>query len=290
MKQISGASSLATVTVKPRAMWRIRLARELPRYLLQGLALAGLLASARFAILPPRPVIARASTPGAAFVDRAAEGFAALFARCYLTWDSRDPEARRLALAPFVGSSMEDEAGLQVPESGAQQVQWTQIVQAREAAPGKHVYTVAVQTDTAGLLYLTVGVMREAGGALALAGYPALVGAPASTGAAMPEHLREVENPALQTVVTRALRNYLDRAESELAADLATDAHVSPPGMALALQSLESLDWSSDGRSVLATVRARDEHGAEYTLAYELDVLSSAGRWEISAIQMNPDT
>ncbi len=271
-------------------MWRIRLARELPRYLLQGLAVAGLLASARFAIDPPRSAIVRASTAGHALVDRAAEGFASLFARRYLTWDSRDPEAHRLSLAPFVGTSMEAEAGMQPPENGEQQVQWTQIVQGREAAPGEHLYTVAAQTDTAGLLYLTVGVVREAGGPLALAGYPAFVGAPASTGSAPPEHLREVEDQTLQTVVTRALRNYLDRAESELSADLSADAHVSLPGVALTLQSLVSLDWSPDDRSVLATVRARDEHGAQYTLAYELDVLSSAGRWEISAIQMNPDT
>jgi hypothetical protein len=282
--------SRATVIVTPRSMWRIRIARELSRYLLQGLALAGLLASARFAIAPPRAVITHSSTPAAALVDRAAEGFASLFARRYLTWDSRDPEGHRLALAPFVGSSMEAEAGLQLPESGEQQVQWTQVVQARDAAPEEHVYTVAAQTDTAGLLYLTVDVIREADGALALGGYPAFVGAPSSTGAPSPAHLREVEDPALQTVVTRALRNYLGRSEAELAADLAAGAHVSLPGVTLALESLDNLDWSPDGRSVLATVRARDERDAQYTLAYELDVLSSAGRWEISAIQTNLDT
>lgn len=282
--------SRASVSVASRAIWRIRLTRELPRYLLQGLALAGLCASVRFAIAPPRPVIARAATPGTTLVDRAAEGFASLFARRYLAWDSRDPEAHRLALAPFVGASMEAEAGLQLPENGEQQVLWTQVVQAREVSLGKHVYTVAAQTDTAGLLYLTVGVVRTADGALALAGYPAFVGAPSSTGAAAPRRLREVEDPTLQTVVTRALRNYLDGAESELAADLAPNAHVSLPGVALTLQSLESLDWSPNARSVLATVHARDERGAQYTLAYELEVRSSAGRWEIAAIQMDPDT
>ena len=282
-------ASPATVTVTPRAIWRIRLKRELPRYLIQGLALAGLCASARFAIAPPHPVIAQTPARNPAPIDRAAEGFAALFARRYLTWDSRDLEAHRLALASFVGGSIEAEAGLQPPDSGEEQVLWTQVVQAREATSGEHIYTVATQTDTAGLLYLAVAVRRGADGALALAGYPALVGAPASTGPIAHAHLREVEDPTLQTVVTRALRNYLDRAESELAADLAVNAHVSLPTVALALQSLDSLDWSSAGRSVLATVRARDERGAQYTLAYELDVLSSAGRWEISSIQMNPD-
>lgn len=272
-------------------MWRLRLARELPRYLLQALAAMGLLASARFAIAPPHPVPVRASTSGsAAAVDRAAEGFATLFTRSYLSWDSRDPEAHRLALAPFVGSWMETEAGLQPPESGEQQVQWTQVVQVRELASGERLYTVAAQTDTAGLLYLSVGVVRESDGALALGGYPAFVGAPASTGAAVSAHLREVEDPALATVVTRALRNYLARAESELAADLAAGTRVSPLGRTLALQSLDSLGWSPSGRTVLATLRARDERGAQYTLTYELGVLLSAGRWEISAIQTNPDS
>jgi hypothetical protein len=287
---MSGARSQALVSVTPKSLWRIRLARELPRYLLQGLAVVGLLASARFAIAPPRPTLARASISDSAVTDRAAEGLATLFARSYLSWDSRDPEAHRLALAPFVGSWMESEAGLQPPESGEQQVQWTQVVQLRTLPSGEQLYTVAAQTDTAGLLYLTVGVIREADGALALAGYPAFVGAPAATVAAAPAHPHEVEDPALATVVTRALRNYLARAESELAADLAAGTNVSLPSQSLALQSLDSLDWSSSGRSVLATLRARDERGAQYTLAYELGVRQSSGRWEISEIQTNPNS
>lgn len=287
---MSRPRSQTLVSVKPRSIGRIRLARELPRYLLQALAVIGLLASARFAIAPPRPVLARSSTSGSATVDRAAEGFATLFARSYLSWDSRDPEAHRLALAPFVGSWMEPEAGLQPPESGEQQVKWTQVVQVRALASGEQLYTVAAQTDTAGLLYLTVGVVREADGALALAGYPAFVGAPTATGAPAPARLREVEDPALETVVTRALRNYLARAESELDADLTAGAGVSLPDQTLTLQSLDSLDWSLYGRSVLATLRARDERGSQYTLAYELGVRLSAGRWEISEIQTNPNS
>jgi hypothetical protein len=271
-------------------MWRIRLGRELSRYLLQALAIVGLLTSARLAIVPPRPLVVRSTVSSTALPDLAAEGFASLFARRYLTWDARDPEMQRLALAQFVGPSMEANAGMQPPPTGTQQVLWAQVVQVRELAPGEHMYTVAVQTDPDGLLYLTVSVAREADGELALAGYPAFVGAPGATVAVPPADRREVEDPALRIVVTRALRNYLARAESELAADLTTGAHVSLPGLTLALQSLQSLDWSVEGRSVLAVVQAEDEHGAQYTLGYELDVTSSAGRWEISAIQINPDS
>jgi hypothetical protein len=287
---MASESSHATVTVAARALWRIRLRRELPRHLLHALAVAGLLASARMAIAPPSPPVAHSQTASVALPDPAAEGFASLFARRYLSWDSRNPEARTIALAPFVGSSMEAGAGLQPPASGTQQVQWTQVVQARELAPAEHVYTIAVQTDPAGLLYLTVSVEREPDGELALAGYPAFVGAPISTTAKLPAGLHEVEDPTLSVVVGRALRNYLARDESELAADLSAGAHISLPGLTLALQSVQRLDWSARGRVVLAVVRAQDERGTQYTLGYELTVASDAGRWEISAIQTNPDS
>jgi hypothetical protein len=286
---MTSVSARTTVTVTSRPLWRVRLARELPRYLLQAAAVAGLLASARFAIAPPRPVTVRPSTPSALLPDPAAEGFAVLFARRYLAWNANDPEAHDRALAPYLGSGAETGDGMQPPASGEQEVQWAEVVQTREPAPGEHVYTVAAQTDTSGLLYLTVGVLRQTDGTLTLAGYPAFVGAPSSAGTTAPADLREVQEPALKTVVERALHNYLAGSLSELAADLTSEAHVSLPGIALTLQTLRSLLWSPDGRSALAVVQARDERGSQYTLAYELDVTSSAGRWEVSAIQMNPN-
>jgi hypothetical protein len=41
---------------------------------------------------------------------------------------------------------------------------------------------------------------------------------------------------------------------------------------------------------VRAVVQARDARGVQYTLDYELDVAVVGGRWEVGAIQMNPDT
>jgi len=284
----TGSNTAVTITARP--MWRIRLMREAPRYLLQALAVMGIVASARFAIAPPRPIVVRPSTPSALLTDRAAEGFASLFARRYLTWSAADPEAHARALAPYFGAGAEADDGMQPPSSGEQRVQWTEVVQARVPAPGEHVYTVAAQTDTAGLVYLTVSVARQANGSLALAGYPAFVGAPSFTAATAPAQLREVQEPTLRTVVERALRNYLAGSTSELDADLTSEARVSLPAMALTLQQLHSLDWSPDGRSVLAVVQASDERGAQYTLAYELDVSSQEGRWEVSAIQMDPTT
>jgi hypothetical protein len=281
------------VTLAPRSLWRLRVARELPRWLLQALAVVGLLASARFAIDPPRAPAPKVAQQGPAPADLGAEGFAALFARRYLTWNAQDPEAHRQGLVQFVGAGMEPDAGLQVPSTGEEQVQWTQVVQVRTPQPGEHVYTLAAQTDSAGLVYLTVSVLRTPGGALALAGYPAIVGAPTTAPAKMSHGggAREVEEPALATVVGRALRNYLAGATSELAADLTVGARVSLPGPAitLSLRAVIQLDWAPGGGAVVATVRAQDERGVQYTLAYELDVTRAQGRWEVSAIQTNPD-
>ena len=116
------------------------------------------------------------------------------------------------------------------------------------------------------------------------------MGPPAAEPAQLPAHLREVAEPALATVVQRALRNYLGASSSELAADLSSGARVSLPSQALTLESMQRLDWAQQGSAVLATVQAQDARGARYTLAYELDVLRAQGRWEVSAVQVDPDT
>ena len=278
-----------TVRIKTHPMWRIRLVHDLPRYLLAAVAAAGLAASARIAIAPPRPVAENASSVAPAAPNLAAEGYASLFARRYLTWNAADPQATEKALEGFAGPGMEPDAGLQLPPTGSQAVEWDEVVQQREPAPGQYVYTVAAQTDTAGILYLTVSVVRAANGGIALGGYPALVGAPTARPAQLPQHLREVSEPALATVVERALRNYLAASTAELASDLANGAHVSLPAEPLSLDTVQRLDWSAEGSAVLAVVQAQDSRGVRYTLAYEMDVARDQGRWEISAVQTDPD-
>jgi hypothetical protein len=70
---------------------------------------------------------------------------------------------------------------------------------------------------------------------------------------------------------------------------LTSNARVSLPTAALSLESVQRLDWAAGGGAVLAVVQAQDARGARYTLAYELDVARVQGRWEVSAIQTNPD-
>lgn len=279
----------ARVVISSQPLWRLRAVRELPRYTIYLLAVAGLAASVRFAIAPPTPRLPFEYLHRGSSQDPAAAGYAALFARRYLTWNAAEPQSSAQTLEAFLGRGIEADAGLQLPEQGQQRVEWAEVVQEREPAPGEHVYTVAADTNTSGMVYLTVPVVRTAAGALALAGYPAFVGPPAAVAAQLPERLREVSEPALAAVVERALRNYLEASSGELAADLAAGARVSLPTVALALDALQRLVWAQEGSAVLATVQASEGRGAHYTLSYELDVLHAQGRWEITAVQTDPD-
>ena len=97
------------------------------------------------------------------------------------------------------------------------------------------------------------------------------------------------DGTALEVVVRRALTNYLAGGGTDLAADLTPGASVSPPSVPLQLTAVIRVAWVPRGGSVVATVRATDTRGARYTLDYEIDVAKAQGRWEVSAIQTEPD-
>ena len=63
---------------------------------------------------------------------------------------------------------------------------------------------------------------------------------------------------------------------------------MSLPTTGMTLATVQRIAWTADSRSVIAVVQAVDARGAQYTLAYELDVVETQGRWEISAVQMDP--
>ena len=104
----------------------------------------------------------------------------------------------------------------------------------------------------------------------------------------MPTRLREVDEPALQTVVERAFRNY---SRTHGRAGIRPDKRraESPSRLPLSLESIQKLTWAPEGRAVLAVVVAQDARGVRYTLAYEMDVSRTQGRWEIAAVQTDPD-
>jgi hypothetical protein len=277
------------VDLRARPIWRLRLRVDLARYVLCAVSIFGLLASARFAFDPPAAKVIAPAPSASSVPDLAAEAYAVLFARSYLTWNAAEPLAASQALAPFTGAQLDPAAGLVLPASGTETVEWAEAVQVRESSPGVKVYTVAAETDPAGLRYLTVAVRRVADGALELVGYPAFVGGPASAPAQPVGRLRAVSDSALITVVRRGLSNYLAGASAELAADLASGAQISVPAVPMQALSIVHPSWVPGGGSVIVEVEASDRSGARYQLDYELDVVRRQGRWEISAIQTDPD-
>ena len=150
--------------------------------------------------------------------------------------------------------------GLARAASGKRQqsVEWAEVVQSREPAPGEHVYTVAAQTDAAGLLYVTVAVARAADGGLALAGDPAFVGPPDAAPAQPLAHGREVEEPELVTVVQPCLEQLpVGVRERAGGRPRSRRARLAAVGLSLSLVSVQRLDWALGGGAVLATVQAQ---------------------------------
>ncbi len=286
MSELSGKHG--TVAVATMALWRLRAGRLLTRRLLQGAALAGLLASARIALDPPR-----APAPRAVQVQRrdvGAEWLATLFARRYLTWSAADPQTHARGLAGLLADSADPDAGLRPQTRAGERVISAQIAQERPGARGERVFTVAVDTNHSGEIYLSVAVARRADGSLVVSRFPALVGPPLVARAQLAVGGGSaLSDGELASVVERALGNYLAGSRENLAADLAAGARVSSLPAPLALERVDELRAQRDG-SVAATVQAHDSAGADFTLTYELDVERLAGRWEVSAIQTDPTT
>jgi hypothetical protein len=274
---------MSRVGIDTVPLWRVRGRIALARWLLGALACAGLAASGRMALAPPRPaaVVRTVDVQGG---DPAAAGFAELFARSYLTYDASRPWRHQAALAPFLGSSADPDAGLRLPVRGEATVLWTAV-----AGVAAHVYTVAAQMDSGALVYLDVDVARDPAGRLYVARYPAFVGPPSSRGAdsLAGEGAPDVSDASLAAVVRRALTNYLSGSLTNLAADIAPGAAVAPPPNRLFADAFAALRRTGSA-SVLAVVSAHDASGAAYLLSYAVRVVRAADRWEVAQIESNP--
>jgi hypothetical protein len=270
------------VRVTSQAAWRARLAGRAPRIAVIALVVTMTLAGARSVLVgPPEQIRSGHIEPAR---DLAAESFAEQFVRAYLTWDTAHPERHEQRVGAFISDDVEPGAGLSVPTHGSQQVVWTATTQDRAVSRARRLITVAAET-TASRQYVSVSVQRDRRGFMAVSRYPALVGAPPVATDLRAGDESEVEDPQLQTVVRRAIGNYLGREGPNLRADLEPGAVVALPATRLDLTLVDTPTWIAP-RRVAVEVRA-DGNGAEWTLRYELDV-SKRDRWYVRAIQTNP--
>jgi hypothetical protein len=258
----------------------VRASLAFGRWLLYALALSGIAVSVRDLVRPRPPgVRASARAPGASLE---AQWLALRFARAYMTFTA-DPAVRERALAPFIASGSDADAGA-TPAVG-QRVAWAQIAAERDLGAQRD-FTVALATGAGALRYLVVALTPGPHGGERLAHYPALAAAPAPVAAAALDGagLPGLPGGALATVIDRALHNYLAGSTENLAADLATGAVIAPAEPGLQIQAVQRLAVLSTGR-VLATVLAADRAGDRLTLAYRVGARLDGGRWVLTSIQ-----
>jgi hypothetical protein len=89
------------------------------------------------------------------------------------------------------------------------------------------------------------------------------------------------------TVVERAVRNDLEGADRNLAADLMPDAVVSLPATRLRVSDFGDVAWLERDRRVAVEVEAEDARESTWTLTYELGV-RKRDRWYVRSLQPDP--
>jgi Conjugative transposon protein TcpC len=278
---VNTSRSRARVTLRPRRLRTIRFSLGATRWVLYTVAAVGIAATVRNGLDPPLRTVLETSTKPVS--DARASWFAVSFARAYLTW-SADPTMHQRELAAFIAPSVDTDAGLLPAPATAERVIWAGIAAEQGDQSAVTNYTVAVATAHT-IRYLAVAVTRGAGGLPVLAHYPALVNAPAIDEASSLDggSLPSVTNGAASAVLSRALSNYVNDSSQNLAADLAPGAQVDPPVSGLAARGVQRLALESSG-VVLATVHATDPAGDLFTLAYQVSLIESHGRWEIARL------
>src|SRR5204863_8353328 len=134
---------------------------------------------------------------------------------------------------------LDSDGGLQPPAGRNQPVAWTATI--AEDRAGRHTNVIVAAEAGGELVYLAVPVERDSRGFLSVPAYPALVGPPAVDTRAEPREEDDVEDPRLQAVAERAVRNFLAGQRQNLLADLTPDAVVSLPGERFRVPSVESV-------------------------------------------------
>ena len=167
------------------------------------------------------------------------------------------------------------------------------VVAARSVAlDARHaLVTVAVAVEVApATRYLTVPVARDATGGLVVSDLPSFAAPPAraSVDADAAEPLPVSERAAIEPVVSRFLAAYVAGDASAIEYLVPADVRIAAPGPGLEFAGVASLELAAPAagrrRTVLATVRARDQaSGGVFSLRYRL-LLVREDRWYVAAI------
>lgn len=222
-------------------------------------------------------------------VNVAGDSVAQAFATAYLLVDDGDGSRDRALAAFGTNQAWDVTASTTAP---ARRVVATQITGVTVRADNHdRIVTIQATLSTGTVTYLAVRT-RSRDGVTSIVGAPAVVGGPPR---GEPVDERETDGdavePAVQSVVARALRHLLAGRGADLAPDLAPGASVSLPAAPLVLEDVVSVQWEAiptpAGGSAMARVTARDPDGVELTLDYELDLVKTdQGRWQLAVVHL----
>jgi hypothetical protein len=243
----------------------------------------------------PRYIETAASEDGdLGFPENEAVVFAARFAHDYLSYDSKDPDARREQLSAYINDSFDPLVGW---DGSGRLVAVNSIpVDVEVHSEDLGVVTVAVNVSGPRWVYLAVPISAEGDG-LAVAERPVLVPAPEVADAPTDNVLSGIEDPdpALARSVQPSIESFFKAFASGKDADL---AYFLPPGRTLSgldgaveLDAIESLEVAQGGaeREAIARVRWLDPlTGGALTQTYRLTLVERDGRWYVDRLGVLP--
>jgi hypothetical protein len=277
--------------VKPELSNKVRSSNSSVRSLLRGTGRVAIwtvlgLLLIRGVVAEPTGAPPAAAKPSVA-VDPATSAFAVRFARTYLA----DPS--RAALAPFLADGARVATGTP-PQGEAEDVAQAEVSGVEDLGDGLAVLTVACELRDARTLYLAVPILRSGAGEVAALGAPSIVAAPGAAGVDSNEQPQAVAGPdagAIQGLVAKLLPEYLAAGDpGSLSYFLAPGAAVQPLDGAVEFRAITGVSQLGSGegpsRSVLAAARVADPaSGANYPVAYRLDLVKRGGRWYVEAVE-----
>ncbi len=249
-------------------------------------------------VLRSRPTPSPAAMAAAKPVgpDEERQAFAARFSRVYLSWRAGEIAGHARAVAPFFVSDLRDRAvAIQLPRRGpGQLVAQATVARSQDLGSGRALITVASQlAGSARTVYLTVPVVRDDRGGLAVFAPPALSAPPPAGTAAVsaPPPVAGPDVGEVRLLVQRFLAGYLSGASSGLSYLVAPGASVGALDGGLRLGSLDAVGQLARGPGrllVQADVHVRDQAArASYPLAYRLEFVRT-DRWYVRRVQGGP--
>lgn len=267
------------------------LAKRLGRAVLWLLVVVLLLRGLASVMEPSTPAtVAAAPKPVmVAWPDDATGAFAADFARAYLTYSPKDPDASADAVRAFVVPELASSVVPAYAEDAQRRVVGSVSVARVARVDDSHALVTVAASATGGTRYLTVPVARDDRGGLVVSDLPSLTAPPAR--ASVPttslESVPSSERGAIEDVVARFMSDYLAGDAGALSYYTPSGVRIDALGQAHELVDVVSLALLAPAqgrvREVLATVRAKDGSGVTYGLRYRLRLVRE-DRWLVAAV------